>query len=147
SAISRFLATSTFRSVRDLQEALEAEGGVDLSEYFDEWVYGAGRPIWPVVEVTYTDRDGDGTYAVEVTQVQNTTKVYGLRFLVRFRGSMGQTFDLPVDFGLDGRERSRHFEITPGFRVRDFDLDPDHEAIVRASGRPFKGAEGAFRPF
>jgi aminopeptidase N len=74
----------------DLRRAVEAESGVDLGRFFEQWVYGDGLP-----QVAFTSRIEGGDGASEaVLRFEQTGEVYDFAVTVTFEhpdGSMTNT--------------------------------------------------------
>lgn len=143
-ALQEVLGSPDFLTVLELQLALERSTGANLDEYFDEWVYGTGVPVWPTVNVSYADPEGDGTYAVTITQNQGNGVVYGFASTVRLKGStQSQVLDVPFSYGANGTTATLNLNVKPGFVVTGFDVDPYVQALVSYSSRSGKAAADA----
>ena len=107
----------------DLQQACEAVSGLDLSRFFQEWIYGE---YFPSYRVTYVAAPAGGGYDVSV-QVQQTQS--------------GQLFWMPVDVAISSAGGDSTFVVRDSLDVQTFTfhmpaapisvaLDPD-EWILR----------------
>lgn len=120
-------------SVAELQSALETATGADLQGYFDAWVYRSGIPAWPEATVTVTDLTG-GSYDVGVDVTTADAVPRGTKFTVQLIGGAGETFDVELDFGVNGDLSPLPQTVVPGFVVTDSVLDPYAEALIYDAG-------------
>ena len=107
--VRRYVADNEGRSVvtEDLQEALEAVSGRDLSQTFAQWFYRAG---YPELEVDWSWDGARGLVLLEIDQVQRpeqgTPKVFRFEVPVELRvGAQREVIRLSID------ERSEVFEL------------------------------------
>ena len=128
--IQTFLAASGARAVTDLQASLEAAAGVDLTAYFDAWVFGVGAPEWPTLQVT-TAQVGDQV-TVTVTQQNTSGKLYGCLVEVEVSGAT-QTATALVDFGVAPTGATATATVTLAEPVASATLDPNHRLVARQS--------------
>ncbi len=147
SALKTVLGRERALSVDDLKQALEAQSGVDLSGYFDHWIYGKGAPAWPTANVVVTPL-GDDQHSVRVavglTTVDGAPR--GCKFTVQLLGG-DKIYDVPVDFGFDGHP-VEPIDVVPGFDVTGYVVDPYFEALVyRASSSKPHDRELVTNPF
>lgn len=147
-AIRSVLGGPRFIGIADIQEALEVNSGVALGEYFDEWVYGMGAPVWPTVDVAYSVDPDAGLQTVKLTQTQNNGVYYGFGTTVRLLGQKASdTLDVHLSFGVTGSETTQ-VTVTPRFTVTGYELDPYREALVFETGTASARLETfEFRPF
>jgi aminopeptidase N len=115
-------------SIDDVQAALEASTGADLTTYFDGWVKGSGVPAWPEATVTVTDMGG-GSYQVGAALATADGVTRACDFSVRLSGSAGQTYDVPLQFGVSSVSSAPQ-TVTPGFTVTSHSVDPDAKCLV-----------------
>jgi hypothetical protein len=102
SVLRSFYATYGGRKVTtsDLVAHFNQESGVDLTRFFDEWVYQRG---WPILSVTWSYDAPSQTVSATVNQVQDTS-AYGV-----------YTFDalLPVELRFDDNVNPIVQDTTP----------------------------------
>jgi aminopeptidase N len=79
-------------STNDLQHAMEAEYGKSLQEFFNDWVYKAGYPIYE-----YDWSTAGNAVTVNICQVQKQTPITPL-------------FDMPVDLTITTQSDGTHVE-------------------------------------
>jgi aminopeptidase N len=151
-ALATLLGQERALSVAEVQAALEASTGADLSGYFASWVSGSGAPSWPVLAVSYS-QEADGPLGYTLTQTAPATPM-GCAFTLRFTGEDGARHEVWIDLGPDGLA-----ELTgttePGFAVTGVRLDPyAHCLVTLAAGsaaparrvNPFIAGEQPRRP-
>ncbi|HWL88106.1 MAG TPA: M1 family aminopeptidase, partial [Polyangiaceae bacterium] len=111
--IRSFLARPGARSVDDLREALEDASDADLSDYFDAWVFGKGKPAWPKFDVTTSQR-ADGDVVVTVTQSSAAPALHGCVVEVEVESTTGAKTLARVNFGLHPSSASASTVISLG---------------------------------
>lgn len=132
-ALQSVLGSESTLSMAQLRDALEVASGTDLHPYFDAWVFGTGVPAWPEATVDVVDVSG-GDYQVSATLASSDGVTRGAKFVVQLLGGAGETFDVELDFGLDGDTPPAPQTVTPGFVVVDHVVDPYSQSLVREAG-------------
>ncbi|WP_394841402.1 hypothetical protein LZC95_30550 [Pendulispora brunnea] len=122
--IQFFLARPAARSVEDLRRALERAAHVDLGKYFDAWVFGSGKPEWPVFTVATSQSGSD----VTVTVTQTAAKVHPCVVEVEVASASGKVL-VPVTFGLDASSNTATAHATLQGEVTGTVVDPNHRVI------------------
>lgn len=122
-ALAMLLGSPRAIGVADVKTALESTLGVDLTAYFDAWVYGEGAPVWPTYRVTVTETS-PGNVDVTVTQTNVATSgVRGSAFTIELYGATaGEAHEVRIDLGVDGAE-TLTVSAAPGFAVTRWALD------------------------
>ncbi|HPQ67573.1 MAG TPA: M1 family aminopeptidase [bacterium] len=69
--------TDELVNVLDLQEALEDASGADLQDFFNQWVYQTGYPIYRWA-AQFDETNGGYSVRVRITQEQETANVYDI---------------------------------------------------------------------
>jgi aminopeptidase N len=131
--IKSFLAQPGARSVVDLQGALSASSGQDLTAYFDAWVFGQGKPEWPTFEIA-TAQAGDQV-TVTVTQKNASGKVYGCKVEVQVDGASTSAL-AAIDFGPSPQSATASATVTLAEPVIGTKLDPNHRVVGRLASAP-----------
>ena len=130
-ALRHLLGSAHAISVDDVRAALEASTGAHLTTYMNAWIRGTGAPAWPRATVTQSpSADGGITVSVRLATADGVAR--GCRFTVQLRGAMGETLDVPVDFGVDGTATPTA-TVHPTFTVTNAVVDPYTEALVWAA--------------
>jgi aminopeptidase N len=132
--IAAFLKDPGAKSVKDLEAALAAASGKDLSAYFDAWVFGAGIPEWPTFLAT-TSQNGDQV-TVTLTQMNASKKIYGCSVEVDVSGAT-QTGTAVVDFGIAPSSAMASATVTLAETVTGAVIDPRHRVVAKdAKSKP-----------
>ncbi|HHQ48342.1 MAG TPA: choice-of-anchor D domain-containing protein, partial [Acidobacteria bacterium] len=102
----------------DLEEVLEATWGSDLSWFFEQWVYGTGRP-----HLRWSWKRAVGpAVRLELEQVQTNAGLFRFPLDVEVRTAAGRELhSVEVE-----AVRSRTFEIPVDGEPEEVRLDPDH---------------------
>ncbi len=129
--IASFLSKPGGRSVLELRDALEEASGKDLHAYFDAWVLGQGKPVWPTFDVQTSQAGGEVT--VTVTQANPAGKLFGCAVEVGLQGAT-QWAKAVVDFGAAPQSASATVTVPFGEPVTAALLDPDHHLIAWKAG-------------
>lgn len=111
----------------DLIRNMEAAaGGEDLSEFFNDWIYGEGYPRYTV---TWNQVEGPSSINVTISQTQSHSSVSFFEAPVPLRliGTQGETLDLV----LDNTTNNQAFHPAVGFTVQSVQFDPDFHLISR----------------
>ena len=117
----------------DLRRNLEAASGEDLSEFFNDWIYGEGYPRYTV---KWNQVNGNSVN-IFLSQTQSTNSVSFFENLVPIRliGTQGETLDLQ----LDNTTNNEHFQPTVNFTVQRLEFDPEYD-IISANNQVILGA-------
>lgn len=113
-----------FASTENFQEHIEAESGMDLNYFFQDWIYGQGYPKYTIS----WNQGGDltGSVVIEQTQSHPTVDFFELNVPVKFAGE-GQ--DTVLFFR--NTEKIQLFPWQLNFKVNTIYFDPDHWLISR----------------
>lgn len=120
-ALTQYLADFSQRSAvaADLRAVFEASAGVDLADFWAQWVEGAG---WPQYTFAWrTPADAGTGVDVRVAQTQVGGQLYTLPLEVELRGAAGESHraTLPIGAAVVA------VRLDPGFVVTEATLDPD----------------------
>lgn len=100
-------------STEDFQGVVEATSGMDLSWFFQEWIYGQYRPTYRFSYVTASDPDGGWNTYLHIRQTQMTDP---------------QVFTMPIDIELSNSTSSETHVVFNDSREQDF--------IIHTAERP-----------
>ncbi|HEX8548087.1 MAG TPA: M1 family aminopeptidase [Cytophagaceae bacterium] len=112
---------------KDLQRHMETTSGMNLENYFNDWIYGQGYPIY---DYSWT-QDASNNITIQLKQQQSHPSV--------------DLFELPLPFLLKNRQRDslvvfendkveQSIQFNPGFKVDSVLLDPYHDIIHKIAG-------------
>ena len=98
-------------STEDFQGVVEEVSGQDLEWFFDQWIYGIGRPSyrwwWSATE---EDEFGNSEVTIHIDQIQ---------------GSALPTFKMPIDINLSDGTNETNRVIWDSLRTQDFNITLD----------------------
>lgn len=113
----------------DLIRNMEAAaGGEDLSEFFNDWIYGEGYPRYTI---RWNQAGGQSNINLEISQTQSHPSVSFFQAPVplRINGTQGETLDIV----LDNTTNNQAFQPAVGFTVQNIQFDPDYHLISRSN--------------
>ena len=105
----------------DLQFYLEQESGIDLSGFFDDWLYGEG---WPSYHLTWTARDNLVSLILHQSTSHPSVDFYEMPVPIHLSGE-GRDTMIRLEHTFDGQE----FEVDVQFAVDSVAIDPDYWLI------------------
>lgn len=107
----------------DLRSHLEAASGMDLDEFFSDWIYNEGFPSYHI-EVGY---ESSGQVKLTVTQTQSHPSVdyFEMPITVRLQGAAGEQYDMVLDNTFNGQE----FVLPIWFQATEVIFDPEKNII------------------
>ncbi|WP_294736729.1 M1 family aminopeptidase [uncultured Flavobacterium sp.] len=113
-----------YATTPDLREHLEASSGLDLNEFFQDWVYGQGYPIYSI-SVQYW---GEGQVKITVNQTQSHPSVdfFEMPVPIRLFGAGNAVHDVVVENTTNGQE----FIVDVPFAVTDLQFNPENDLIT-----------------
>ena len=79
-----------FAITDDLQEHFEMQSGMDLDEFFADWIYGEGFPIFSI-HLDYQQADNSAILNIQQASSHNSVDFFETKFNVLFVGTNGQT--------------------------------------------------------
>ncbi len=105
-----------------------AAGGEDLSEFFNDWIYGEGYPRYTI---RWNQAGGQSNINVEISQTQSHPSVsfFEAPVPLRINGTQGETLDIV----LDNTTNNQAFQPAVGFTVQNIQFDPDYHLISRSN--------------
>ncbi len=107
-----------------LQAHLETVSGMNLTEFFNDWVYNEGYPSYNIT----VQNLGAGQVKIKVTQTQSHPSVSYFEMPLPIRLKNGtQTQDVIVDNTTNGQE----FIVSVPFSVTSFEFDPEKDIISK----------------
>ena len=113
----------------DLIRNMEAAaGGEDLSEFFNDWIYGEGYPRYTI---RWNQAGGQSNINMVISQTQSHSSVsfFEAPVPLRINGTQGETLDIV----LDNTTNNQAFQPAVGFMVQNVQFDPDYHLISRSN--------------
>lgn len=111
----------------DLKSHLEAVYRSSLTEFFNDWVYNQGYPIYSISVQNTTA--GQVQITVNQTTSHPSVPFFEMPVPVRLLGANGQTFDVVVNNTVNGEQ----FNTSVPFTVTGVQFDPTKNIISRMS--------------
>lgn len=116
-----------FAKTPQLQEHLEAASGTDLTEFFNDWIYNQGYPVYTItVENTET---GKARVIINQEQTNSSVSYFEMPVPIRLIGPEGETQDYILENTTNGQE----FIVDVPFFATDALYDPEKNIISRNS--------------
>lgn len=109
----------------DLKGHLEATSGMNLTEFFNDWVYNIGYPIYNIT----ANNLGDGQAKITINQSQSNPSVtfFEMPVPIRLTGAGGQQLDLV----LENTTNAQQFIVNVPFTVTGVVFDPKKDIISK----------------
>lgn len=119
--------TFGYAKTEDMIRVMEATSGLDLTEFFNDWIYGEGYPIYTVK----WNQVNSGSINLNLTQTQSYNSVSFFEALVplRLKGTQGETLDIV----LDNTFNDQSFWPDVPFTVQSVQFDPERDLISKNS--------------
>lgn len=116
-----------YSKITDLQQHLETASGLTLNEYFDDWYYGEGFPVY---QILWND-GGFGTTYIKINQTQSHPSVafFEMPLPIQFKDATGNDTTVIVDPTASGQMFSVHLNFVPTIAV----FDPQHWILCKSS--------------
>ncbi|MFP9098921.1 M1 family aminopeptidase [Flavobacterium sp. RHBU_24] len=107
----------------DFKAHMEAASGLNLTQFFNDWVYNQGYPMY---NVTVTG-SGPGNVQVTLNQTQSDVSVsfFEAPVPIRLHGTGGQVLDVVLDNTTNGQS----FMVPVGFTLLAAEVNPDFDLI------------------
>ena len=118
----------------DLKLHLEAVYGSSLNEFFNDWVYNQGYPIYNIT--VQNTAVGQAKITVSQTTSHSSVPFFEMPVPVRLLSANGQTQDVVVNNTVNGEQ----FNISVPFTVAGVQFDPTKNIISRMSTATLENA-------
>ncbi len=109
----------------DLKSHLEAVYGSSLTEFFDDWVYNQGYPIYNITAQNIGG--GQASFVINQTQSDPSVSYFEMPVPVRVFGSSGQQFDLILNNTFNGETIVQNVPFT----ITSIQFDPNKHLISK----------------
>jgi aminopeptidase N len=103
---------------------IENTGDTTLNEFFNDWFYGEGYPIY---SINYRQNSSDSLF-IELSQTTSHSSVDFFEMPVPIRVYGNNKTD-SADFRLSHTSNHQQFLYSPGFKVDDIKIDPDNRIL------------------
>ncbi|HPF49929.1 MAG TPA: M1 family aminopeptidase [Draconibacterium sp.] len=115
-----------FARTPDFQRHMEAAGDTTLQEFFNDWLYGEGYPVY---SLTYQQTSTEDL-SITLSQTSSTSVVDFFEMPVPLRlynSDSTQTMEIR----LNHVQNDQNFHINPGFAVAEIVINPDYWLISK----------------
>ncbi|RPD94585.1 T9SS C-terminal target domain-containing protein [Aureibaculum marinum] len=102
---------------------LENASGIDLSDFFNDWIYGEGHPSYSVT--WYQPENNQITITLNQTQSHTSVNFFEAPVPIRIIGTNNEILDIVLNNTSNGQE----FTETVNFQVAQVLIDPDNNLI------------------
>ncbi|MEM0517619.1 M1 family aminopeptidase [Aequorivita flava] len=111
----------------DLIRNMETASGANLSEFFDDWVYGEGYPRYTIT----WNQVNSGSIYVKISQTQSHSSVsyFDAPVPLRINGTQGEVLDIV----LDNTTNNQTYQPAVNFTVQSVRFDPEYDIISRSN--------------
>ncbi|NOZ35445.1 MAG: T9SS type A sorting domain-containing protein [Chlorobi bacterium] len=110
----------------DLQSHLEQTFGKSLQDFFDDWFYGEGYPIYTIY--FSQNQNKDVTVTMNQTQSNNSVDFFNMKIPLKFLG-----VDKDTVIWFDNNVNGEQFNFHLDFLVTAAIFDPNHDIISGSS--------------
>ena len=109
----------------DLIRNMETASGVNLSEFFNDWIYDEGYPRFTIK----WNQPNAGIMNVKISQTQSDPSVsyFEVPVPLRILGTQGETLDIV----LDNTFNNQPFQPVVPFTIQSVQFDPEHDIISK----------------
>jgi aminopeptidase N len=109
----------------DFIRNMNTASGQDLSEFFNDWIYGEGYPRYTI----RWNQVNAGSVNVKISQTQSSPSVsyFEVPVPLRINGTQGETLDIVLNNTFDGET----FQSAVPFTIQSVQFDPDYDIISR----------------
>lgn len=118
-----------------LKQHLEDASGMDLTEFFNDWVYNQGYPRYTIS--AYNSAAGQVKVRINQTQSHPSVSYFEMPVPVRLRGNGGQQLDVVLDNTFDGE----YFVVNCPFPITSIQFDPDNDIISKSNSATLDNQE------
>lgn len=116
-----------YAKTSDLQSHLEAVYGSSLTEFFNDWIYRQGYPIYTISVQNLGG--GQAKFTVNQTQSDSSVSYFEMPVPVRVFGTGGQQLDLVLNNTFNGEI----FTENVPFTITSITFDPEKNIISKAN--------------
>lgn len=123
-----------YATTENLKAHLATASGLDLTEFFNDWVYGQGYPTYSIGVKNWTP--GLARFTINQTQSNSSVSFFEMPVPIRVTGAGGQSLDLI----LDNTSNNQTIDKNVPFVVTGITFNPKNDIISRSSNA-FLGTE------
>ena len=123
----------------DLQAHLESVSGMNLTEFFNDWVYNQGYPSYSILVKNYVT--GQVQITINQTQSHSSVSFFEMPVPIRLMGALGEQKDIVLENTTNGQT----FIVDVPFVVTDVVFDPKKDIISRNNNATLKVGKFDFK--
>ncbi|PJJ10026.1 putative secreted protein (Por secretion system target) [Flavobacterium sp. 1] len=116
-----------YAKTADLQSHLEAVYGNSLAEFFNDWIYKQGYPIYTIAAQNLGS--GQAKFTINQTQSDASVSYFEMPVPIRVFGTGGQQLDLVLNNTFNGEI----FTENVPFTITDITFDPEKNIISKSN--------------
>lgn len=116
--------TFGYAKTPDLKRNMEAVSGQDLTEFFEDWIFGQGYPSYVL---KWNQQNGDFNVKLTQTQSHPSVSFFEAPVPVRLMGTSGETRDIV----LDNTYNEQYFNIPVDFTIQNVIFNPEEDLITK----------------
>ena len=113
-----------FALTEDWIKHIETASDTTLTEFFNDWFYGEGYPIY---SINYRQNGSDSLF-IELSQTTSHSSVAFFKMPVPIRVYGNNQLD-SADFRLTHTSNHQQFVLSPGFKIDEIKIDPDNRIL------------------
>ncbi|SMC56659.1 M1 family metallopeptidase [Moheibacter sediminis] len=119
--------TYGYATTPQFKSSLEASTGMNWDNYFADWIYGQGHPIFNIA-VNKHSGSNNITVIINQNQSHNSVDFFETPLEIQFRGSGGQTATRRFNLTQNGQS----FDVTDlSFAVTNYTVNPSFDVVCR----------------
>lgn len=111
---------------QDFNASLLTSTGQDFTEFFNDWIYGQGYPIY---DIRWKQTGNALTFKASQTQSSPTVGFFELPLPIKVNGTAGQV----AYFALNNTSNNQYFTQTINFPVASVEFNYDYQIIEKSS--------------
>jgi aminopeptidase N len=119
--------TYKYAVTTDFKTQMETVTGLNLTEFFNDWVYGQGYPSYTISVQNLVGNQAK--IIVNQTQVNSTVSFFEMPLEIKVNGAAGATQTLRVDNTTNGQE----FIVPTNFLISSVSFDPEKNVVSKSN--------------
>ncbi|SFU68588.1 Por secretion system C-terminal sorting domain-containing protein [Pustulibacterium marinum] len=110
----------------DIIAHLETQSGLDLTEFFDDWIYGQGYPTY---SIDWNQADGANVNLTinQTTSMPTSVGFFEMSLPFRLIGEDGEVLDIT----LENTSNGQNYAVPVDFTVAQVQFDPEYDIISK----------------
>ncbi len=119
--------TYKYAVTTDFKTQIETVSGVDMNEFFNDWVYGQGYPKYTISVQNLVGNQAK--IIVNQTQVNSNISYFEMPLEIKINGAAGATQTLRVD----NTSNNQEFIVPTNFLISNVSFDPEKNIISKGN--------------